>query len=197
MERAPTQGAAAKATGVTGILYDFGKLGFGQLGSQAIGAAVIIFVMGGFAFAFFKIQNKFMKGGIRPTAEVETQGMDLPEMGVLAYDNLVVNEIDARRRGRHEGACCRSRRVSGSDHRSVARAAKLGSRQGPAEHIALPALARELDNRTSNLRIGDFCGTDQPRPTASPSHSMASRFVTVCLSVVLAALALGGDRYCR
>ena len=35
-----------------------------------------------------------MKGGIRPTAEVEEQGMDLPEMGVLAYDNLVLNELD-------------------------------------------------------------------------------------------------------
>ena len=35
-----------------------------------------------------------MKGGIRPTAEVENAGMDLAEMGVLAYDNIVVNEID-------------------------------------------------------------------------------------------------------
>ena len=60
--------------GVTGILYgngeflgsgSFGKLGFGQLASQVIGALVIIFVMGGFAYAFFKIQNALMKGGIR------------------------------------------------------------------------------------------------------------------------------------
>ena len=42
--------------------------------------------MGGFAFAFFKIQNAIMKGGIRPTAEVELEGMDIPEMGVLAYE---------------------------------------------------------------------------------------------------------------
>jgi hypothetical protein len=35
-----------------------------------------------------------MKGGIRPTEEVELAGMDVAEMGVLAYDNLVVNEID-------------------------------------------------------------------------------------------------------
>ena len=35
-----------------------------------------------------------MKGGIRPTAEVEEAGMDLPEMGVLAYDNMVLNELD-------------------------------------------------------------------------------------------------------
>ncbi len=46
------------------------------------------------AYAFFKIQNAVMKGGIRPTAEVEEMGMDLPEMGALAYDNLTVNELD-------------------------------------------------------------------------------------------------------
>jgi len=89
-----TVGPAAKAHGLTGFLYDFGKLGWGQFASQAIGSAVIIFVMGGVAYAFFKIQNALMKGGIRPTAEVEMQGLDLPEMGVLAYDNLQVNELD-------------------------------------------------------------------------------------------------------
>ena len=50
--------------------------------------------MGGFAFLFFKVQDKLMKGGIRPTAEVEEAGLDLPEMGVLAYDNLQVRELD-------------------------------------------------------------------------------------------------------
>ena len=39
----------------------------------------------GIAFAFFKIQNALTKGGIRPTAEDELAGLDLPEMGVLAY----------------------------------------------------------------------------------------------------------------
>jgi Amt family ammonium transporter len=98
-----TDTATTKGKGVTGILYgsgklfgsgSFGELGFGQLASQAIGALVIIFVMGGIAFLFFKIQNAMMKGGIRPTAEVEEAGMDLEEMGVLAYDNLVLNELD-------------------------------------------------------------------------------------------------------
>jgi Amt family ammonium transporter len=79
--------------GVTGILYDF-ELGIRQLGAQAITALVIIFIMGGIALAFFKLQNKFTKGGIRPTEEVEQAGMDIAEMGVLAYDNIVVNEID-------------------------------------------------------------------------------------------------------
>jgi Amt family ammonium transporter len=88
-----TSGPAAKAPGVTGILYDW-NLGIHQLGAQVIGSLVIIFVMGGIAYAFFKAQNAIMKGGIRPTAHVEEQGLDLPEMGVLAYDNLVVNELD-------------------------------------------------------------------------------------------------------
>jgi Amt family ammonium transporter len=88
-----TKGAAATASGVTGIFYDF-DLGLRQLGAQAAGALVICTVMFGIVYGFFKIQNAWMKGGIRPTAEVEEQGMDLPEMGVLAYDNLVVNEVD-------------------------------------------------------------------------------------------------------
>jgi ammonium transporter, Amt family len=89
-----TKGAAASASGVTGILYDQGSLGFGQLGAQAIGAVVLWTVILGVAFAFFKIQNALTKGGIRPTAEVEEGGIDLPEMGVIAYDNLVLNELD-------------------------------------------------------------------------------------------------------
>ena len=92
-----TSSSATNGKGVTGILYgsgkflgsgSFGELGFGQLASQAIGALVICTVMLGIAYAFFKIQNALMKGGIRPTAEVEEGRIDLPEMGVLAYDNL-------------------------------------------------------------------------------------------------------------
>ena len=88
-----TKGAAATAPGVTGILYD-ASLGFKQLLAQGAGALVICIVMFGIALAFFKIQNKMMKGGIRPTAEDEMMGLDLAEMGVLAYDNMVVNELD-------------------------------------------------------------------------------------------------------
>jgi Amt family ammonium transporter len=79
--------------GVTGLLYDT-SLGFKQLGAQAIGGLVIVLVMGGFAYLFFKVQNALMKGGIRPTQEVEVAGLDLPEMGVLAYDNLQLRELD-------------------------------------------------------------------------------------------------------
>jgi Amt family ammonium transporter len=98
-----TDSATTKGKGVTGILYgngeflgsgSFGKLGFGQLASQAIGGLVIIFVMGGFCYLFFKIQDKLMKGGIRSEEADEIAGLDLPEMGVLAYDNLQVRELD-------------------------------------------------------------------------------------------------------
>jgi Amt family ammonium transporter len=79
-----TKGAAASASGVTGVLYDF-SLGLKQLASQAIGVAVIWTVILGIAYAFFKIQNAVTKGGIRSDEEDERTGLDLPEMGVLAY----------------------------------------------------------------------------------------------------------------
>jgi Amt family ammonium transporter len=80
------------AQGVTGLFY--GGNGGGQLLSQAAGALTIIFVMTGIAFAFFKIQNMLTKGGIRPDAGEEIAGLDLPEMGVLAYPDFA---------GTHEG----------------------------------------------------------------------------------------------
>jgi ammonium transporter, Amt family len=86
------EGIAAKEAGVSGILYGLDP-GLGQLVAQGIGAAVIIFVMGGIAYAFFKIQNAFMKGGIRPAPEVEEQGLDRPEMGVLAYGEFTTSEL--------------------------------------------------------------------------------------------------------
>jgi len=61
---------------------------------MVVAAVVIWTVILGVAFTFFKIQNALTKGGIRPTKEVEELGMDLPEMGALAYDNLVLNELD-------------------------------------------------------------------------------------------------------
>ena len=67
--------------GVTGILYGDA----GQLGAQAIGAATIIVIMGGIAYGFFKIQDKLTKGGIRSEEADEIQGLDIPEMGALAY----------------------------------------------------------------------------------------------------------------
>jgi hypothetical protein len=45
--------------------------------------------MFGIAFAFFKIQDLLTKGGIRSEEEDELAGLDLPEMGVLAYPEFV------------------------------------------------------------------------------------------------------------
>ena len=69
--------------GITGILY--GGTGWGQLGAQAIGVATLWTVIFGVAFAFFKIQNKLTKGGIRPEAKFEIEGLDMHEMGAYAY----------------------------------------------------------------------------------------------------------------
>jgi Amt family ammonium transporter len=77
--------------GVTGVLY--GGTGWGQLGAQALGVLTLWTVIFGIAFAFFKIQNALTKGGIRPTAEMEMEGMDLPEMGVLAYAEFYGSSI--------------------------------------------------------------------------------------------------------
>jgi Amt family ammonium transporter len=87
----PAADATAAGQGVTGVLAHgngisyFSTLGVGQLVAQLIGVAVLCTVMFGLAFAFFKIQNAVMKGGIRPSAEMEIAGLDLPEMGALAY----------------------------------------------------------------------------------------------------------------
>jgi Amt family ammonium transporter len=73
----------SSTTNVWGLFYGHG--GAGQLGAQAAGVATIAIVMFGIAYTFFKIQDRLTKGGIRPTAETELAGLDLPEMGVLAY----------------------------------------------------------------------------------------------------------------
>jgi Amt family ammonium transporter len=69
------------STGVKGLFYGDA----GQLVAQALGALVIVTVIFGIAFAFFKIQNRLMKGGIRPSEEEELEGVDIIEMGVLGY----------------------------------------------------------------------------------------------------------------
>jgi Amt family ammonium transporter len=73
---------------VTGVFYGGGM---GQFWSQLAGALTIIFVFGAFSFAFFKIQDLLTKGGIRPEEQDELVGLDLPEMGVLAYPDFNVS----------------------------------------------------------------------------------------------------------
>jgi ammonium transporter, Amt family len=83
------EGDAAEASGVTGILGgDFG-LGLQQLTAQAIGAAVIVVVFTSLAFGFFKLSNRITP--IRSKEEDELAGLDLPEMGVLAYPTFTAN----------------------------------------------------------------------------------------------------------
>lgn len=71
----------SSVTGVEGLI----KGEVGQLGIQALAVVVIWTVILGIAYAFFTIQNALTKGGIRPDEAMETEGMDLPEMGALAY----------------------------------------------------------------------------------------------------------------
>jgi Amt family ammonium transporter len=88
------EGDAATATGITGILGgDFG-LGFKQLIAQAIGALVICTVFFAIAYLWFKLSDKITP--IRSKEEDEIGGLDLPEMGVLAYPTFTGNgEIPA------------------------------------------------------------------------------------------------------
>ena len=73
----------SSVTGVKGIIQG----DWGQLGAQALGALVIWTVIFGISYAFFSIQNKVTKGGIRVSEEIEVSGLDIPEMGVAAYND--------------------------------------------------------------------------------------------------------------
>ncbi len=57
--------------------------GFGQLEAQLIGCVTLIVWAFGFSYIFFKIQDAVM--GLRVSPEDEIAGLDMPEMGVLAY----------------------------------------------------------------------------------------------------------------
>lgn len=72
---------ADATTGVAGLFYGDA----GQLVAQLISAAVIATVMFGLAYAFFKFQDALTEGGIRSDAQDELVGLDMSEMGVLAY----------------------------------------------------------------------------------------------------------------
>ena len=73
----------SSSTGVKGIIEG----DWGQLGAQALGAVVIWTVSLGIAFTFFKINNAMTKGGIRVSEADEIAGLDIPEMGVRAYND--------------------------------------------------------------------------------------------------------------
>ena len=63
--------------------------------SDLLGCLTLVTVMFGMAYGFFFLQNKLTKGGIRSHEMDEMVGLDLPEMGVLAYPefDLVKDEL--------------------------------------------------------------------------------------------------------
>jgi Amt family ammonium transporter len=77
-----TKGAAAEASGVTGVLSDF-SLGIKQLAAQGIGVLTLWTVMFAMAYVWFKLSDKITP--IRSAEADEIGGLDLPEMGALAY----------------------------------------------------------------------------------------------------------------
>jgi Amt family ammonium transporter len=83
-------GKVIETKGVTGLFYGDA----GQLGAQAIAAVVIAVGFTALAYTFFKIQDKLTAGGIRSDEADEEMGLDLPEMGALAYPEFVATEID-------------------------------------------------------------------------------------------------------
>ena len=78
------------AGGVRGLFYGDAT----QFLAQLIAVAVLFIWGFGVSFVFFKVLDKIW--GIRIAPEAELEGLDLPEMGVLAYpDNqLVQSELD-------------------------------------------------------------------------------------------------------
>lgn len=83
-------GVGTDATrGVTGLLYGDSS----QFVAQLIGAATVIVFVFSVAYVFFKVLDAIM--GIRVSPEVELQGLDLPEIGVLAYPDFAASALDS------------------------------------------------------------------------------------------------------
>ena len=78
------------AGGVTGLFYGDAS----QLLAQVIALGVLLVWGFGVSFLFFKLLDKVW--GLRVAPEVELEGLDIPEMGVLAYpdEQLVRSELD-------------------------------------------------------------------------------------------------------
>jgi Amt family ammonium transporter len=83
--------SAGEPVEMLGLIYG----GTGQFLAQLAGVVVIWTVMFGLAYGFWKLQDKFMKGGIRVSEEEELLGLDIPEMGVLAYPDFTGPVVDA------------------------------------------------------------------------------------------------------
>jgi len=71
------------ATPVIGLLYGGG---FSQLIAQVIGTATCFIFVGASFFVYFKVADLLI--GNRVSAEEEIEGLDLAEVGVLAYPDF-------------------------------------------------------------------------------------------------------------
>ena len=76
----------AGVNGVTGTVKGLLFGGGGQFAAQAIGAVTVVAVAMGLGYAFFKVMDLLF--GLRVTAEEEIEGLDLPQMGTLAYPDF-------------------------------------------------------------------------------------------------------------
>ncbi len=79
--------------GVKGLFWGDG----GQFLAQLLGVVVIWTVILGIAYTFFRLQDtiskRMGKGGIRSSEQDELDGLDLPEMGVLAYPEFTGSQM--------------------------------------------------------------------------------------------------------
>jgi ammonium transporter, Amt family len=73
---------------VKGLLYG----DVGQFFAQVIGCITLLVWAFGFSYVFFKILDKIM--GMRVTPEVETEGLDIDETGVLAYPGFTISSTE-------------------------------------------------------------------------------------------------------
>jgi len=67
---------------VRGLFYGGGV---GQLTAQLVGVVVVVAWAFGVGYVFFRVQDALTPGGIRATAEDELAGLDVTQMGVMAY----------------------------------------------------------------------------------------------------------------
>jgi Amt family ammonium transporter len=81
------QGFNGVPGGVTGLFYGDA----GQFVAQAIGGLTNFVAVGALTVAAYKI-TALLVGGHRVSAEVELRGLDIPEMGVLAYPEDALDE---------------------------------------------------------------------------------------------------------
>jgi Amt family ammonium transporter len=74
--------------GVTGLFYHDA----GQLAAQAIGAGACIVYLSVCCIIVFKVISALTGGSQRPSAQVEFEGLDIPEMGCLGYCGVVMDK---------------------------------------------------------------------------------------------------------